>query len=330
VLLGNGDGSFKVAPPAARGGVFGRKMAVGDFNGDGKPDLAVVVDSGQPLSEPGAVDILLGNGDGTFRAPTRNPLDDNPTDVVVADLNGDGHADLVVTEPGTIDAPPGLPVLLGRGDGTFSQGVGISDGVPYFAAVADINGDGKPDLVVSEAHYTLGVLLNNGNGTFASPTNLSLGTGIPYQIQAGDFNHDGRVDLAVANLFDGVTVFLQAASSGADLAASPAFQGSTMPSADLSGVNLAGARAGQSTTLMREGSRAFPGGLRIGTDEGSPEAGSSGGIERVIGNDLGNVPSTGLHGTRGPGSHRITSRSLEGKDPLSLAAEDAFWTAWPE
>jgi len=189
VLPGKGDGTFRAAVTYAAGG-WARSVAVGDFNGDGKPDLAVAHDYG--------VSVLLGNGDGTFQAAANYAWGSIPYSVAVGDFNGDGKADLAVAN--FYDT---VSVLLGNGDGTFQAAVNYSAGSgPYSVAVGDFNGDGKPDLAVANNNNgsagTASVLLGNGDGTFQAAVNYSAGSG-PYSVAVGDFNGDGKPDLAVAN-----------------------------------------------------------------------------------------------------------------------------------
>jgi hypothetical protein len=162
VLLGDGSGDFAPAINSATGVTASTfilgSVAVGDFNGDGKPDVAVVNGS----KADGAVSVLLGNGDGTF-TPFANYFISGtlPTPVFIAigDFNGDGKPDLVAA-----DLNGGMvSVLLGNGDGTFQAPVNYSDGGLGTAsvAVADLNGDGKPDLVTANQNTAnLSVLLN--------------------------------------------------------------------------------------------------------------------------------------------------------------------------
>src|SRR6266699_270096 len=177
-------------------------VAVGDFNGDGKLDLAVSNYGDNSLS------VLLGNGDGTFQAPHTTPVGTNPAQVAVGDFNGDGKLDVAVSSVGSNT----VSVLLGNGDGTFLPPLITPVGAnPWYFAVGDFNGDGKLDLAVadygcpldcnSSPSNTVTVLLGLGNGTFQPAPSLTVGNG-PAGVAVGDFNGDGRQDLAVANVND--------------------------------------------------------------------------------------------------------------------------------
>jgi uncharacterized protein (DUF2141 family) len=174
--------------------------AVGDFNGDGKLDIAVT-GGGYGFSIGHVVTILLGNGDGTFRLAQNStfPTGSNPWAIVAADFNGDGKLDLAVAnqDDGT------LTILLGNGDGTFTPATGSPVAVgsgPYALAAADLNSDGKLDLVVANQNdTTVTVLLGNGDGTFtpAAGSPIAVG-GAPNSVAVGDFNSSGRLGIAVA------------------------------------------------------------------------------------------------------------------------------------
>ena len=166
------------------------QVVVGDFNGDGKADLAVANQNGNNVS------VLLGNGDGTFQAAVNYNTGTNSLSVAVGDFNGDGKADLAVADYNGNN----VSVLLGNGDGTFRAAVNYNAGSgPSEVVVGDFNGDGKADLVV--ANYlsnNVSVLLGKGDGTFQAPVNYSAAAG-PISVAVGDFNGDGRADFAVAN-----------------------------------------------------------------------------------------------------------------------------------
>jgi hypothetical protein len=188
VLLGNGDGTFqpaKVYDSGISAGAETEVVAIGDVNGDGKPDI-VVVDEGSSN-----VGVLLGYGDGTFRPAVTYGLDDCcPTSVAVADVNSDGMPDLIVA------GIEGLDVLLGNGNGTFQSTVSYPAG-GLGVAVADVNGDGKPDIVV--ANGGIGVLLGNGDGTFQPAVNYGPPGSSSYALVVADVDGDGKPDVVVAN-----------------------------------------------------------------------------------------------------------------------------------
>ena len=205
ILLGKGDGTFAEPVMASVPGsiVDIAQVVVGDFNGDGIPDLAVI-DSGSS-----SVDILLGNGDGTFTAETtKPPISGTPSYIATGDFSRDGKTDLAVAETsGTI------AILLGNGDGTFAASVSVnsaSSSSPI--AVADFNGDGKVDIAVTAgtgSSESVSVLTGNGDGTFNSPFSGpgSTSTSVTW-IQVADFNQDGTPDVVLADSSGSATVFL--------------------------------------------------------------------------------------------------------------------------
>ena len=204
VLLGNGDGTFQPAVTYDAGGDDPLYVAVADVNGDGNPDL-VITNMYSPSSSDLAV--LLGNGDGTFQAPvTYGSGAWEPMSIVVADVNGDKKPDLVVanceSSSGLSCGQPSeglVGVLLGNGDGTFQPAVPYDSGggLLQSAAIADVNGDGKLDLLTANFENNVGVLLGNGDGTFQPPLTFTACV-YPIWIIGADVNGDGLLDLVVA------------------------------------------------------------------------------------------------------------------------------------
>ena len=204
VFLGNGDGTFRTS---ATYSIDATTLAVGDFNGDGIPDLAIAYRN-QPNPPTYHLMVLLGNGDGTFQNGPDFALSGPPTALVPADVNGDGKLDLVMNFPLSV-----VSVFLGNGDGTFQAAGNYSflgsisiNGV----AVSDLNGDGIPDLIVTTSNNlnpgNVNILLGNGDGTFQAPQSISLPDS-PASVVVADFNGDGVPDLAVG-VASGVQVFL--------------------------------------------------------------------------------------------------------------------------
>ena len=215
ILMGNGNGTFQPTQNYISYGVSARAVGVGDWNGDKKPDLAVVNQCQTSSNCNGTVTVLIGNGDGTFQTPpTYASGGYNADAVAVGDLNRDGKLDLVVANLcSSNNCKQGnngsVSVLLGNGDGTFQAaqeyltgGFGSSS-----VAIGDFNGDGNPDVVVANQCSTsdcksggsVSVLLGRGNGKLKSAQTFSSGAYTALAVAISDFNKDGKLDLAVAN-----------------------------------------------------------------------------------------------------------------------------------
>lgn len=203
VLLGDGSGNFTQAanspypvPSGQNGNSY--SIAVGDFNVDGHPDIAVA----SVYSDN--VTILLGNGDGTFTEDARSPFSvgvqtaAQPFFVTVGDFNRDGIPDLATANAANLS----VSVLLGDGTGAFTPASGSPFGVgntPESIAVGDFNGDGVQDLAVANVNSNnVSVLLGNGSGGFTSGGAIAVGSH-PFSVVTGDFNGDGKPDLAAVN-----------------------------------------------------------------------------------------------------------------------------------
>jgi hypothetical protein len=253
LALGLGDGTFEAAPvtnivipPDSSNSGGAISIASADFNGDGLPDFIVGQSSTSPglgivafLTERngslgkgvvyaqndalsyvavgdlgrngkadvvasnwaiGAVEVLSGNGDGTFQSPTSIPLPGITNGLVIADLNGDGWPDVAMA-----GKDPVVYILLNDGKGSLTlAGTYPISAAAHELVVADLNNDGKPDLAVAMTSTSrVAILLGNGNGSFASAPDYNTTMSSVYGIAAGDLTGNGNLDLVVTSPGDG-------------------------------------------------------------------------------------------------------------------------------
>jgi len=227
VLLGNGDGTFQTAISYAVGGFRPTSVAMADVNGDGKLDALVASFCGDINCDTtdGVVSVLLGNGDGTFQAPATYDAGGYSTNsVAIADVNADGKPDILLANDcgGDVSCSSEgtVGVLLNNGDGTFQTAVLYSSSGyrTLSVAAADVNGDGKPDIILTngcgvacdnqEPDGTVGILLNNGDGTFQPAVTYDSGAYYTWSVAAGDLNGDHKIDLAVTSAYGGLGVLI--------------------------------------------------------------------------------------------------------------------------
>jgi len=235
VFLGKGDGTF--GPPVFSLGAIAPSIAFGDFNGDGRLDMAVASEG------ESSVGVLLGHGDGTFAnaivTALPGPAFGFANDMAVADFDGDGKLDLAVSlgVEGEASAVQEVVVLSGKGDGTFPVSH-VSPGAIAGFVAADVNGDKIPDLIgVTNPNLelsfpgiagTLSVRLGNGDGTF-QPDDVILPGSAPSVLVVADLNRDGSPDIATLSGGTGVVALLNLSQappaltvvSAASLAAGP-------------------------------------------------------------------------------------------------------------
>jgi len=195
ILLGNGNGTFSPGSTLSlAAGATPAGIVAGDFNDDGKQDLAVVYDPAD-FTQPAAINVLLGDGHGAFHASAVVSVPGNVLGLNAADLNRDGKLDLIARYLTT--QSPAIAISLGEGDGTFqapSSTATVTGGSSI--VVTDVNGDGIPDLVLSDGSEP-SLMLGNGDGTFQNEIQFPTGPGGRF-IAVADLNGGGKADVAIA------------------------------------------------------------------------------------------------------------------------------------
>lgn len=188
VLLGNGAGAF--AAPVTYNVPEVLELVAGDFDRDGKTDVAV------SKYYNGKIAILRGNGDGTLQSPVEFATGYSPAGLAVSDVDRNGTSDLIVARDTNA-----VSVHLGNGDGTFGAATDFpTDSSAYSVATGDFDQDGKPDLAVPSRYYGLvTILLGNGDGTFQAGTSYNANTYSSLDILAEDIDSDGKTDLLLSN-----------------------------------------------------------------------------------------------------------------------------------
>lgn len=214
ILLGNGNGTFKTRTfiPMDPTETFPSAVAPGDFNADGKLDLAVTAAGGS------TVGVRFGVGDGTFLEPTLFSVGQSPLGILAGDLDKDGKLDLIVSN----SADNTIGLLINDGTGSFAPMDAIDTGLaPANMDLGDLNGDGWLDLVVIHSgDENVGTYLNNTRGYLQSVANTTVGSG-PAALSLIDFNNDSKLDLIVANSGDGALSVLAGAGNGSFIPDSP-------------------------------------------------------------------------------------------------------------
>jgi hypothetical protein len=281
VLAGNGDGTFGGPITSQVGGSL-TSVAAGEFNGDGRPDLVVGTGTG--------LDVLLGNGDGTFRAKSAIPFLVDPavpdlteavTAVAVGDFRGNGRQDIAANASGNLN------VLLGNGDGTFQNPVQLNVGPISVDSLVlgDFTGDGRLDIATSNAAPsfsggpTIGVLAGNGDGTFRAVRTENVGVA-GNALAAGDFRGDGKLGLVLASDSGADLVTALPGNGDGTFATTPSVSaGSVLPSAvaagDFNGDGkpdlVATGIGGNAAVLLNNGNGTFHAGPTLPVS-GSPDA----------------------------------------------------------
>ena len=219
MLLGNGDGTFQEPRLVAwHGPETSHPNIAGDFDRDGLMDFAW----GSFTQGDEVINIVLGNGDGTFDRDALIPVGGRPLDLASGDFDGDGFDDLVTANENSND----VTLLRSHGDGGFTTStIGGAFAVPTALVAGDLDGDGKLDLVVGQVSGH-SVFLGNGDATFRAGETRAH-EGAAWSLKLGDIDGNGSLDLArLVGHLDQVTIFRNHGDGTFD-------SGQTIPVADL-------------------------------------------------------------------------------------------------
>ncbi|MDR3636419.1 MAG: FG-GAP-like repeat-containing protein [Isosphaeraceae bacterium] len=326
IYLNTGGGTFALGKSYPVGNQP-YSVSAADLTQDGHADL-VVADYGS--SNPSVISVLLGNGDGTFRAARTVPVGNGPYPVAIGDFNGGGIPDIVTGNIGAND----LSLLLGHGDGTFAPAVSIPSGTaPFGVAVGDFRGDGHLDVVsANNVSSTLTVDLGQGNGTFESPITVSL-TAPTVPMVTADFTDDGQTDMAVADPSAGTVTIRLGQGDGTFVDATPIVVGgepSALVAGDFNGdgrpdLAVADAQTGAVLILLGLGDGTFQAPIRIQVG-GTPDAlvagdfNGDGHLDLAVADSRSNDVAI-LYGA-GDGTFRLGPRLAVGNEPIALVAAD--------
>jgi hypothetical protein len=252
VLLGNGNGTFQPARNTTTSYYISLQnaLAVGDFDRDGKLDLAT-----SALDPAGVgVNVLLGRGDGTFANASAPGGGWWSSSIATGDMNGDGKLDLVATAADPFNGTTYVDVLPGNGDGTFSNTFDWGDGPAesYSLALADLDRDNNLDLVLG-GNFTTAVLLGAGDGTVRDYRDLGL---VAESLTVADFNADGKPDLATT-AGNSVSVLLGNGDGSFQTARSFTTTGGSVAAADVNGDGALDLVLGRGSVLLGTGDGNF-------------------------------------------------------------------------
>ncbi len=297
-------------------------VAIGDFNNDGKQDLAVTNQNG--------VAIRLGDGLGGFTGTTTATVGGSPFSVAISDFNNDGNQDFATANWNTNN----VSIRLGNGLGGFSGTTEVSAGnQPYAVAIGDFNNDGNKDLAVANnLGNTVSIRLGDGLGGFSGTTELSVAS--PYKLAIGDFNSDGNQDLAIPSSGSN-TVSIRLGDGGGNFSGTTTIMvggnpyGVTIGDFNNDGKqDIASANFGSNSVSIRlgDGLGGFSGTTEITLNTGGPYAVAVADFNNDCNQDIavsyGDTRGISIRLGNGLGGFSGTIENIVGSSPLSAAIGD--------